>query len=140
MTGICASAGVALVFIPAVPRSQVSGAVKWLSPSKAMIGLSLLGRFEDRFWFTFFHEVCHVLKHQKKLVFLDNEGGACDDTDEAEADRFAADVLISRAVLAELAFVRHTNEAVTAFAERIGVSPGSWSGGCSTKGGCRGVT
>lgn len=123
MTAICASAGVALVFIPAVPRSQVSGAVKWLSPTKAMIGLSLLGRFEDRFWFTFFHELCHVLKHQKKLVFLDNEGGACDDADEAEADRFAADVLIPRSLLPQLAFVRHTNEAVTAFASRIGVSP-----------------
>lgn len=119
----CASVGVAVVFVAAVPRSQVSGAVKWLSPTKAMIGLSLLGRFEDRFWFTFFHELCHVLKHQKKLVFLDNEGGACDDADEAEADRFAADVLIPRAALAELAFVRHTNEAVTAFASQIGVSP-----------------
>ena len=123
LTAICATAGVALVFIPAVPRSQVSGAVKWLAPGKAMVGLSLLGRFEDRFWFTFFHELCHVLKHQKKLVFLDNEGGACDDADEAEADRFAADVLIPRRHLADLAAVRWTREAVTSFADHLGVSP-----------------
>ena len=124
MTSICATAGVALVFVPAVPRSQVSGAVKWLSPSKAMIGLSLLGRFEDRFWFTFFHELCHVLRHQKKLVFLDNERGACDDADEAEADRFAAEVLIPKTFLNELAAVRQTERAVSALADRIGVAPG----------------
>jgi len=124
MTRICASAGVALVFVAAVPRSQVSGVVKWLSPTKAMIGLSLLGRFEDRFWFTFFHELCHVLKHQKKLVFLDNEHGACDDADEAEADRFAAEVLIPRRYLEDLSAVRGTREAVAAFADRIGVAPG----------------
>jgi len=123
MTAICASAGVALVFIPAAPRSQLSGAVKWLSPSRAMVGLSLFGRFEDRFWFTFFHELCHVLKHQKKLVFLDNERGACDDADEAEADRFAAEVLIPHRVLEDLSQVRWTRDAVIAFAEGLGVSP-----------------
>jgi HTH-type transcriptional regulator/antitoxin HigA len=115
---------VALVFVEAVPRSQVSGAVKWLSPTRAMIGLSLLGRFEDRFWFTFFHELCHVLRHQKKLVFLDNERGSCDDADEAEADRFAAEVLIPHRDLSNLAQVRPTAVAVSAFSSRIGVSSG----------------
>jgi HTH-type transcriptional regulator/antitoxin HigA len=123
MTRICAGAGVALVFVAAVPRSQVNGVVKWLSPGKAMIGLSLLGRFEDRFWFTFFHELCHVLRHQKKLVFLDDAGGACDDADEAEADRFAAEVLIPHRKLANLSVVRGTREAVCAFADGLGVSP-----------------
>ncbi|MCL4440487.1 MAG: HigA family addiction module antitoxin [Firmicutes bacterium] len=89
---ICADAGVAVVFVPELPRSRVSGATRWLNPSKALIQLSFRYNSDDQLWFTFFHEASHILRHGKRRVFL--EGDGMDEKLEQEADRFARDLLI----------------------------------------------
>ena len=66
--------GVGFVLVPAIPRSHVSGVARWLRPRYPLIQLSLYGKTNDRFWFTFFHEAAHILLHaaDKKSVWLDD--------------------------------------------------------------------
>ncbi len=65
---LCADAGVVLALVPAIPRARVSGAARWIN-GRPLIQLSLYGKSNDRFWFTFFHEAGHILQHSHQLVF-----------------------------------------------------------------------
>ena len=122
---LCADAGVALVFVPALPGAQVSGVARWLH-GKPLIQLSLLGKCNDGFWFSFFHEVGHVLKHPARAIFLDDAaaGATADMPEEEEANRFAADTLVPRAQQARLAALPLEAASIEAFARDIGVHPG----------------
>jgi len=121
--GRCADAGVAVVFVPELPKTRVNGATRWLSKEKALIQLSLRYRREDVFWFSFFHEAGHVLLHGKREVFVDGELG--DGGQEKEADNFANNTLIPSGPYRR--FVRQTyftKASVLEFAMGIGVHPG----------------
>ena len=131
---ICASVGIAFVLVPAFSNTGISGCARWLSSNKALIALSNRYKSDDRLWFTFFHELAHILVHRKTHAFvLDN---AVDDLSdkvvdptiqkqEDEANRFAADTLIPPDDLAK--FIneeKFTNESIKKFSEYIGVGPG----------------
>src|SRR5690606_27160363 len=73
VTELCASAGVAVVFVPELPRTRVSGATRWLTSDKALIQLSLRYKSDDHLWFTFFHEAGHILLHGKRDMFIEAE-------------------------------------------------------------------
>ncbi len=88
----CAEAGVAVVFVPPIKGAPVYGATRWLTSDKALIQLSLRGKFEDILWFTFLHEAGHILLHGKKEVFIEDNHNQT--TKEVQADRFAANFLI----------------------------------------------
>lgn len=118
----CANAGVALIFEKEITGAAVSGVAKWLSPSKALIQLSLKYKKDDQFWFTFFHEACHILKHGKRSIFLE-DGRTKDSQEEIEADEFARDTLIPKLYDPRLPGMR-TRSAIVAFAESIAVTPG----------------
>lgn len=122
---ICAEVGVVLVFVPALPGTHVSGVARWLN-GKPLIQLSLLGKWSDVFWFSFFHEIGHVLKHPQRAVFLDDasSGDAVNSVEEQEANRFASEVLLPKQFRAELTNVALTQGAVQDLAQRIGVHPG----------------
>jgi HTH-type transcriptional regulator/antitoxin HigA len=130
----CAAFGVAVVLVPELPDCGISGCARWISDKKALIGLTLRYKTDDQLWFTFFHELGHILIHRKKRSFI-VDNAADDLTDrvvdpemqgyEAEANQFAADTLIPPSPLSE--FLRAgniTNESVHDFAEAIGVGPG----------------
>ena len=131
---ICAEAGVAVVLIPELPNTGISGCVRWLTDKKALVGLTLRYKTDDQLWFTLFHEIGHILLHRTKRSFVvDNavEDLADHVIDpemqkyESEASRFAADTLIPPAALS--AFIRKkafTNESIHDFAETVGVGPG----------------
>lgn len=89
---LCAESGVAVVFTPSIKGAPVYGATRWLTSEKAMIQLSLRGKYEDMLWFTFFHEAGHILLHGKKEVFIESSNHQNDKEDEA--NRFAANFLI----------------------------------------------
>jgi addiction module HigA family antidote len=93
---LCAEAGVAVVFVPELPKVRVSGATRWLAPTKALIQLSLRYKSDDQLWFSFFHEAAHVLLHGKREVFITDSTSPTrvKDTKEEEADRFAASALL----------------------------------------------
>ena len=121
----CAEAGVVLAFVPPFPRTHVSGVARWLG-DRPLIQLSLLGKWNDVFWFSFFHEVAHILKHPKKAVFLDDasSGSAAESKEEKEANHFAADVLIPATDRKRLGQVELTVAGVCKFAKEVNIHPG----------------
>jgi len=123
---LCYEAGVNLVLIPAIRRARVSGVARWINSQKPLIQLSLYGKTNDRFWFTFFHESAHILLHkEKQTVFLDSDSRHSEgNLQEQEADNFAANMLIPKEYLSELRDLPHTKSAVQAFAKRIRIHPG----------------
>lgn len=122
---LCWEAGVVFVIVPSIPRAHVSGMARWLNLHKALIQLSLYGKTNDRFWFTFFHEAAHILLHDKKDIFLDEwDGGKkLSSQQEEEADRWASEFLIPSQYDAELPHLK-SKKAVVEFAERLGIHPG----------------
>lgn len=126
---LCAAAGVAVRFIPELPKLRVWGATRWLSPDKALIQLSLRYKSNDHLWFTFFHEAGHILLHGKKAVFVEGDarksGHATLQTEEEQANQFARDFLIPRERYLE--FTRagdFSSAAVQRFARELGIAPG----------------
>lgn len=122
LTKLCASIGIALVIVKELPKCRINGATRWISPDKAMIALSLRHRRNDIFWFTLFHELCHLLKHGKKETFVDGTD-TIDQTLEDEADAYAARVLIPPKAAARLPSLTALTE-VQAFAKSVGVAEG----------------
>jgi HTH-type transcriptional regulator/antitoxin HigA len=116
--------GVALVFVPELPKTGAHGATRWIG-AKAVVQLSLRLRWADIFWFTLFHELAHILKHGRKELFIELDKNQ-EDEQEREADAFATKYLIPE--LAYKAFVSgktvFSAVAVTAFADEIGIHPG----------------
>lgn len=91
---LCNEAGVNIIFTPMISKATISGAVRWVG-GRPLIQLSLRGKYNDRFWFTFFHEAGHVLLHGKKEYFLEGtEDGILSQDKEMEADEFASEFLI----------------------------------------------
>ncbi len=125
MEEACASAGVALVVTPELPKSGANGVARWLTSRKAMIQLSLKWKWADVFWFTFFHEAAHILLHRRD-VFVDlTKQTQSKPLDEQEADKFAADVLIpSRSWDVFVTAERFTAEAVRRFAGSVDIDVG----------------
>jgi len=122
----CRRAGVVVVFVDHLPRTHVSGVARWMNPHCALIQLSLYGKWNDRMWFTFFHEAAHILLHagDRKQVFLDDPGGVqCSSQEEREADEWAADFLIPPDQRPRLRYLVEPGD-VQAFADEIGVHPG----------------
>lgn len=74
MKRVCAAAGVIVALIPELPQTRASGATQWLSGEKAILQLSVRGRQNHKFWFSFFHEAAHILLHGRRQVFVEGEG------------------------------------------------------------------
>lgn len=123
ITKLAASAGVAVVFVPEVPKCRICGATRWLNSNKALIQLSLRYKTDDHLWFTFFHESGHILKHSKKLLFL--EGEVDNKEAETEADTFASNLLIPPKEYKKFRLEGDfSHSSVKMFSERIGIAPG----------------
>jgi len=122
ITKLCANAGVAVVFIPDLPKTGVCGATRWLG-NKAVIQLSLRYKSNDHLWFTFFHEAGHILKHGRKEIFL--EGNGMNDEKEQQADIFARDKLIPVNDYKNFINTSHlTLNEIVSFSDNIGIAPG----------------
>jgi addiction module HigA family antidote len=85
------AAGVAVTFIPRLPKSRAIGATMWLSPNRALIQLGHRCRTDNELWSMFFHEAAHLLLHGKRAIFLESGRhlGAC----EQEATEWATSFL-----------------------------------------------
>lgn len=120
---LCARSGVAVVFVPNIKGVPAYGATRWLTPDKALIQLTVRGRFEDILWFTFFHEAGHILLHGKKDTFIEGEGDR--NNREQEADHFAQDLLIPPHEYQKFIDSRPYRriDSVNNFAARLEISP-----------------
>ncbi|TDB36917.1 MAG: helix-turn-helix domain-containing protein [Actinobacteria bacterium] len=119
----CATAGVAVVFIRDLPKTRCHAASWWVSRSRAVVVLGLRYKTDDQIWFSFFHEVGHLLlddRRQATPCDLDR-----DPASEERADTFAADTLIPPDAYANFRTSgRPTKATVTALAASLGVAPG----------------
>lgn len=120
---LCANAGVAVVFLPELPKCGVYGCTRWIG-DKPIIQLSLRYKSNDHLWFTFFHEAGHIIKHGKKDIFI--EGNGMQSEKEEEANVFASDHLIPQKALRK--FVQDWNgrslDPIIDFANQINIAPG----------------
>ena len=121
LTKLFSDCGVAVVIVRAPKGCPINGAVRWLSPSKALIQLSFRYLSDDIFWFTFFHEAGHILNDPREEVFVDIDYD--DDSREHAANVFAKEFLIPPMHARELTTMK-SMVTVRTFAKRIGVHTG----------------
>ena len=127
LPALCAPAGVAVVILPELPQTRLCGAARWLTPTKALIQLSTRYKRDDQFWFSFFHEAGHILLHNKRDAYLDEEEREHTEKED-QANRFAADTLIPPDILRAFLQRRRGGNISTAeveqFATELGIAPG----------------
>jgi HTH-type transcriptional regulator/antitoxin HigA len=126
LKALLADCGVVLLIQPHLPKTGVHGATFWLNPAKAVLVMTLRGKWADVFWFSLLHEIGHLVLHGKTRTFLENTASEPEVRQlEAEADAFAGDKLIPPAEFK--AFIKSsvsTKQAVRDFSEQVGVDPG----------------
>lgn len=112
LVGMLADCGIAIVFLPHIGGSFLHGAT-FYDGNKIVIGLTVRGKDADRFWFSLFHEIAHII-----YGHIGQPNGTSD-ADESAADVFAKETLIPREVFdsftakkdfSKSALVRFANE------------------------------
>lgn len=118
LADLLSDCGIALVYLPHIAGSFLHGAT-FCDGNKIVIGLTLRGKDADKFWFSLFHEIGHVL-----LGHLNKKDGT-DAEDEDNADRFARDTLIPKEEFDAFVDSRDfSRESIIDFAQKIGIDPG----------------
>ena len=87
MTKLFSECGIALVFLPHLKGSFLQGAT-FIEGNKIVVGLTVRGKDADKFWFSLFHELAHII-----LGHIDQADGTSEE-DEQAADSWAKDILI----------------------------------------------
>lgn len=98
--------GIHLVFVEHLPRTHLDGAALQLADGTPVIGMTLRYDRLDNFWFCLLHELAHIGRHmtgQRDEAFIDDLSlrgveGARRDPKEDEADEWAEEALIPRAI------------------------------------------
>lgn len=111
-------AGVILVILPNLTRSKTNGAVKKIG-KHVMMMVNDRRLYTDTFWFTFFHEIGHIINNDFGVSF----DGDIDEKEE-KADAFAADILIPKDEYSKfLAKQDFSADAICRFAKSIDRTP-----------------
>lgn len=84
---LLSNCGIALVFLPHIGGSFLHGAT-FYDGNKIVVGLTVRGKDADKFWFSLFHELGHIL-----LGHINQPNGTTE-KDEKAADIFAKETLI----------------------------------------------
>lgn len=98
LQSLCASCGLALVYTPCITKAPIYGAARWIrGNSLPLIQITDRRKDYNAFWFSFFHELAHILLHGKKGVFIEGniEGMSPNSEKEQEADEFASRMLLT---------------------------------------------
>ena len=115
---LLSNCGVTLIFLPHIGGSFLHGAT-FYDKNKIVIGLTLRGKDADKFWFSLFHEIGHIL-----LGHL-NQNTEINDEAEMAADSFARDTLIPldafNSFVSQGVFSR---ESIRVFSTTVGIDPG----------------
>ena len=118
LRNLLAKCGIAIVFLPHIGGSFLHGA-SFYDGRKIVMGLTVRGKDADRFWFSLFHELGHILLgHIGQMTGTSAE-------DENQADLFAKQTLIPSQLLAPfIAQGNFTKQSIIDFAEKSGIHPG----------------
>lgn len=122
---ICSECGIALVYTPCISKAPIYGASRWIKNySKPLIQITDRQKDYNAFWFSFFHELAHILFHGKKDIFISLDNIKPDDEKEKQADDFAARMLLSEKERNELfQYSNFTPELIYAFSNKWGRNP-----------------
>lgn len=119
---LLAECGIALVIANHLKGTGVHG-VTFLNSkrNKLIIQLSVRGRFADKFWFTLFHEISHIVSDETgEFSYID-----CDKETEKEMDKIAREILIPQERYID--FVENYNysnlSVIRSFARQLGIHP-----------------
>ena len=130
---LLAQQGIALEYVPHLPRTHLDGAALKSHEGRPVIGLTLRYDRIDNFWFTLLHELAHVGLHlgdcSGESGFVDDhslrgvESGSGDNK-EQESDQWAQDALIPPEVWEDgILLVDPSPMAVIGMASQAGVHP-----------------
>ncbi len=98
--------GIMLVIVRHLPRTYLDGAALKLGDGTPVVGLTLRYDRVDSFWFCLLHELAHLGRHMDSdgdaafvddMTLRDVEGGRRDPK-EAQADQWAEEALVPRAI------------------------------------------
>lgn len=132
MREIFAECGIAFVLLPHLKNSGVNGAVKWVTEDRVVLAMNNRGLDADKFWFSLFHEIKHVLQEKSRTVFISStveEMMNINQSLEIEADKFATNYLISPEDYRKLAPSKYiSDDEIVEFAKTIGIHPGIVAG------------
>ena len=116
----CAAVGVAVVFVPDLPKTRCHAVSWWVSKTRAVIQLGLLYKTDDQVWFSLFHEAAHLLLDRSRSRISDLDGDA---ETERKVSEFAGNLLIpAEAYESFVSQGRPSMAEVVAFAEHIGIA------------------
>ena len=113
-----AGCGIALVFLPHLKGSFLQGA-SFMDGNRIVVGLTARGKDADKFWFSLFHELAHIVLGHIGQVDGTNE------QDEMDADKWSRHMLIPDDTFE--VFKRQNDFSSTSvlfFANSIGIAPG----------------
>ena len=113
-----ADCGIALVFLPHLRGSFLQGA-SFPDGNKIVVGLTARGKDADKFWFSLFHELAHIV-----LGHVGQSHGTSEE-DEKAADKWAGDILIPHEDLEIFKRNKEYSErSVLQFAKEQEIAPG----------------
>jgi HTH-type transcriptional regulator / antitoxin HigA len=117
--------GVVLVILDHLPGTYLDGAAICRSDGAPVIALTLRHDRLDNFWFTLLHELAHVSCHLSNeiSVILDDLDVSGSDGIEAEADEFARNALVPKALWEEHASADMDLDDLLSLATEAGVHP-----------------
>lgn len=121
---LCSSAGVKVVHTPCLPNTSLHGSTRWIN-DYPIIQLTNLYKRNDIFWFTFFHEAGHIIKHGKKDFFVEGlEYSEHDENKEQEADEVAIKYTLTKEQEAEaIKNAPHTRKSILEYAVKFNTHP-----------------
>ncbi len=123
LQNICLEAGVKIVHTPCIHKAPLNGSSRWLHDTP-FIQLTNRYKRNDSFWFTFFHEVGHILLHGKKDIFLEDINYSDKDIKkENEADEFAIKWTLTKEEETEILNTKFNNDTILDFAKKFKTHP-----------------
>lgn len=123
-----ADCGIALVFLPHLRGSFLQGA-SFIDGKKIVVGLTARGKDADKFWFSLFHELAHII-----LGHVGQPNGTSDE-DEKAADKWSGDTLIASDDFERFRREKDYSErSVIRFGGEQGIAPGIVVGRMQTEG------
>ncbi|HIE0145269.1 ImmA/IrrE family metallo-endopeptidase [Serratia marcescens] len=121
---VLATAGVSLVVLPTPSGCRASGATCFFEPERATLIVSFRYLTDDHFWFTFFHEIGHLVLHDAVSIRLEGDVKLTA-VEEKEADQFATNTLIPEIFQKEIKNFGVKNwKDMVRVSRKIGVSKG----------------
>ena len=133
---ICNDCGIIVNFEKSMPNTAIYGIAKWLNSTTPFIQISDRGKNVATFWFSFMHELGHIIKGRKKMCFLDMENNLIEEDEdmqilkeceEYKADKFSRNSLIPEKEYNEFANSikgkKITTNDIIEFSKKVEIAP-----------------